>query len=158
MGTESPRISRGWYFSIGKYRFGAEYSPVYLTQSGELYLQRWIAYFGLFNLRLHKFHRGDDERAPHDHPFWFITFPFSSYTELVDDPYSSLYVLRQQVVKAFRFHFRPATYRHIVLQPERPFWTFVIAGNYSRSWGFWQYVQWDRNLWAYKFMPWREWK
>jgi hypothetical protein len=127
------KLKRYGSFKPGKRWWGLEFSTVLHDDSP--YLQRWIVYLGGFTLRLHKFHRGDDDRAPHDHPWWFITFPFRSYEEVVPEGG----VLMHRVVKAFRFHYRPATYQHIVKMPPgaKPFFTFVISGQRSRGWGFW---------------------
>lgn len=72
-------------------------------------------------LRLHIFHRGDVDPDHHDHPWGFWTFPLTSYVEEVLDPPSPLGIVRPQakvrlnVVKAGRWHYRPATYAHRVL-------------------------------------------
>lgn len=143
------------YLEIGKYRFGPEYSRV--SVAGEPYLDRFILYIGTGTLRLHKFYRGDDVRAPHDHPWWFYTFPLTSYTEQVfsktyspGDPWTGAV----RTVKRFRFHFRPSAFRHYVIGradgKKKPFWTFVISGSRERSWGFWVYNS--------VFVPWRDWK
>lgn len=146
---------RSWY--IGQRRFGFEKSEV--VHHGDKYLTRWILYFGFGTLRLHKFWRGDDDRAPHTHPWWFITFPLRSYAEW--------YFLRGhriglQVVKRFRFYFRDADYEHIVVcpvktedgrnwfnaYPDRVIYTIVLTGERTNGWGF--YPEPD------KFVPWRE--
>ena len=76
-------------------------------------------------LRFHVFHRGDLDADPHDHPWDFWTFPLRSYVEEVAIPVGgylsgdrageSNFELRRFVVKAFRWHFRPAEHRHRVL-------------------------------------------
>lgn len=114
----------------------------------KLYLRRRVLYvtipwMGTFTLRLHTFYRGDDDSAPHDHPWWFVTFPLTTYTEEVEDvDWSAPGIVAKfrrtlRTVRAFRFHFRPATYRHIVQEPERPFHTIVVSGDRERKWGFW---------------------
>ena len=104
------------------------------------YMTRWW----IGRLRLHVFHRGDQDPDPHDHPWDFWTFPFTPYVEEVA-VYSSIkaladmramhddgmtgdqineaiergrkvgYVLIRQVVPAFRLTFRPASHTHRVL-------------------------------------------
>ena len=157
-------------------RFGLIFDTVHFL--GSDYLTRLRAY-AVGTLRLHKFHRGDDDRAPHDHPWWFITFPFTSYTERYwtaeeevarpQHPVDAFFglpapatnprlrwVARTRVVKAWRFHFRPAKFRHFVIGRadglKKPFWTFVIAGFASNNWGFWRtptefvpHKEWDRE-------------
>lgn len=149
---ESPFHDR--VFDIGPFRFG--FSHHLIGIEGNPYMERWIFWFGLGTLRLHKFFRGDDERAPHDHPWPFITFPFKSYWEQVFEPemkVSSVY----NYVKAFRFHYRPAKYCHIVkMSPrQRPFWTFVISGRKTEGWGFWPYNGLRNKR---EFVSWRKFK
>ena len=75
--------------------------------------------------------RGDDDRAFHDHPWWFITIPFEPYLEQTPDKPRTL-------VKALRPHFRSATHQHIVqLIEHRPVWTLILTGSKSSDWGFW---------------------
>jgi len=156
---------RGFITIFGR-RLGPEFSRVML--GAERYLDRYIVYLLGGTLRLHKFWRGDDQRAPHDHPWWFITFPFRSYLEEYWTPVSewdgkgpyhsydwrSDWVSRLRVVKAWRFHFRPAKFRHIVIGradgSKKPFWTLVISGGVSNAWGFWPKPD--------SFVPYKEWK
>lgn len=153
-------MDSNYFVEIKGLRFGFQKSPIEVR--GNPYMTRYIVYLGWLCLRLHQFFQGDDDRAPHDHPFWFITFPFAGY---IEDVYDSQGYRDTRVVKAWRFHFRKATFRHVVLcaeaqitragdtmtlHPAKPFWTFVIAGRPSRMWGFWPR--------PFKFVPWREWK
>jgi hypothetical protein len=137
-------------FDLFKKRFGLEFSRVHAE--GKPYLDRYIAYVGFGTLRLHKFYRGDDDRAPHDHPWTFWTMPLTDYWERVWDEDNGRYIGRQ-VVKAWRLHKRPAKYRHIVEgRADRkvgPFWTFVVTTDRLRSWGFWPA--------PHKFIYWRDW-
>lgn len=135
-------------FDIGPTRWGVEKSTVPIN--GAPYLTRWILYFGVGTLRLHKFWRGDDDRASHTHPWWFITFPLAHYRERIFDRGTPC---GNRFVSAFRFHFRPANYEHIVVgrlrlaqEPHfgslywtadsRPFYTIVLTGGRAREWGF----------------------
>jgi len=139
-------------------RFGLIFDTVHFL--GSDYLTRFVAY-AVGTLRLHKFHRGDDDRAPHDHPWWFITFPFTSYIERVWERYPQQvpgcmeWFSYERVVKAWRFHFRPAKFRHFVIGradgSTKPFWTLVITGYARNNWGFWRtptefvpHKEWDR--------------
>ena len=124
-------------------------------------MKRMILWLGpLGNLRLHKFYRSDQDEALHDHPWRFVTFPLTSYKEWVplevqragDHNPPTVQVdwengRRLQLVKRFRFHYRPAEYRHAVVV-DKPGYTLVWAGNKVRSWGFWL-----RDV----FTPWRTW-
>lgn len=137
-----------WVIEVRGRRFGFERSTVYAD--GRRYLDRWILYFG-WTLRLHRFSQGDEARAPHDHPWWFITFPLSTYHEVVHDGERVPYC---QAVRPFRFHYRPPLYRHRVLPMDKPVWTIVLTGfaqTHGRSalWGFY-----PRHN---KFVPYNEW-
>lgn len=119
---------------IGPFRFGIERSTIFHTD-GRKYLTRNILYFGLGTLRLHKFWSGDDDRASHTHPWWFITFPLRSYTE---DVYFRGAHQGIRLVKAFRPHFRPSDYEHVVQDyfNFEPFYTIVLTGMVRNTWGF----------------------
>jgi len=167
--SERENVFRRAYLSIGvndrrPARIGFESSTI--VHHGRPYLLRLIAYFWM-TLRLHRFVRGDDDRAPHDHPWWFITFPFTSYIErywiqeegwVEDSPihghHELLWAPHTRVVKAWRFHFRHRKFRHYVVGradgKSKPFWTFVITGPSHSGWGFWPTPT--------TFVPWREWK
>lgn len=154
--------TRNWFFEWRGRRFGYEQNRVHLLTTGEAYLDRFIVYFGGPCVRLHRFWRGDDDRAVHDHPWDFWTFPLTDYLERLED--GSL-----QIVRKFRLHYRPAEYKHFVIGPVRPdwleltkvpvwaalrdhdpFWTIVFAGFRRRKWGFWP----DPNTFIY----WRDWR
>lgn len=134
-----------WVTTLGGWRFGVTHDLVF--EGGAPYLERWILWFG-FTLRLHRFHKGDDDRAYHDHPWWFITLPLSTYLERTPGQ-DIVYVSR------WRPHFRPAAHQHIVqLLDQNPAWTFIITGPKTKEWGFWdnnqfihheQWLQEDRS-------------
>lgn len=134
-------------FDIGRFRFGFQRDLVHVK--GDPYLQRWILWLGI-TIRIHKFYRGDQDRALHDHPWWFITFPFHSYREDYWD--SRTQTKDNRLVKRFRFHFRPSDHRHIVRKISKgPTWTFVITGWKTREWGFWP------GRYCNRFVHWRDW-
>lgn len=163
-----------WYLTLLGKRFGPEWSRVTLYTGP--YLDRFIFYVFGGTLRLHKFISGDDKRAPHDHPWWFVTFPFTSYKERYWKHWTEVqfgdsfhraswkddYVECHRVVKACRFHFRSANFRHIVVDrldgkrlPDgkmKPFWTFAVSGGVrkDRDWGFWPKPD--------QYISFREWK
>jgi hypothetical protein len=134
-----------WFFEVGGRRVGLEANTVFIGD--ERYLDRWIFYVGGPCVRLHRFWRGDDDRAVHDHPWDFWTYPLTSYREVVerevfDGLQRSLGWLKQcQMVNAWRLHKRPAKYRHFVVGradgSTKPFWTIVFAAHRSNKWGFW---------------------
>jgi hypothetical protein len=121
-------------FDVRRNRFGFEISTIWFRSSR--YMTRWILWFS-YGLRVHKFWRGDDDRAPHDHPFDFWTFPLRSYTEKYWDPQAECFKLR--IVERFRWHYRPAEFRHIVIgrKDRKYIWTIVFTCRFKRSWGFW---------------------
>lgn len=129
---------------FGNWLWGIEHSRIQIANAP--YMDRWILYLGKWGFRLHKFYRGDDDVAPHDHPFWFITIPLGTgYCELVygNDDVGYFGGMREWLpsihwVAPWRPHFRPHTYRHIVIYPGfKPFWTFCIFGFVRSDWGFW---------------------
>lgn len=113
-----------------------------VDENGSPYMLRlWLG-----RLRLHVFYRGDNDPDPHDHPWDFWTFPLCSYVEevtLTDDPVGQ-FPTKFNTVRAFRLHFRPATYLHRVLhrsdrigrRVEGRIITLVWHRPVSRRWGF----------------------
>ena len=113
------------------------------------YLIRWYIFprNHWWNLYLHKFMRDDDDRALHDHPWWFWSFMLrGEYTEYLGEDVSNtgmngfpIHVRR----KAGSLVFRRAEHRHRVSLPKnpdgtpQPCWTLVLTGPKSRLWGFW---------------------
>lgn len=121
-----------------------------------LYMDRKMLWLGRLKFRIHRFYSGDDDSAPHDHPWAFVTFPLSDYYETVSLRYKDgkrgfTEYRTVRCVSRWRFHYRPALYRHFVLEPERPFTTLVVTWSRGpdRVWGFWP--QPDR------FVPYDEW-
>jgi hypothetical protein len=112
-----------------------------------------------FNVYLHKFLRDDDDRALHDHPWWFVSLILKGkYDEItLDEP-----PFRKEGVRRYPLSiaFRKATHRHRVVLDKKisyaddvrreiamPCWTIVVTGRKSRKWGFWcpkGFVPWDQ--------------
>lgn len=125
-------IFRKWVKQIGRHRFGYTHDLVY--EDGQPYLQRRILWFG-FTLRIHTFHKGDDDRAFHDHPWWFITVPLKPYLEITPGGGES-------TLRRYWPHFRSAQHRHIVrLIEPGPVRTIILTGPKSKEWGFWDQEQ-----------------
>jgi hypothetical protein len=116
---------------FGRYSLGFTHDVV--TNDSKPYLERWILWFGL-SLRVHRFLESDQDRAPHDHPWWFITFPCTAY----DEHYVVDGVEHSRTVKPWRLHFRSAHLRHRVEVTRVPSWTIVLTGLKSKEWGFWE--------------------
>ena len=97
------------------------------------YLLRWylVPRNHLCNFYLHRFLSDDDDRALHDHPWWFISFVlWGAYLEHCSD--------RARVRRAGSIAFRPASHRHrIELIEGKTCWTLIVTGPKSRVWGFW---------------------
>lgn len=150
--------AHGWFsgFDLLGRRWGFDHSTAFAD--GEPYLERWIVYVNGWTLRLHKFFRGDDDRASHTHPWWFVTFPLTSYTEKVFKQ-GRLHTTR--TVRRWRFHYRPADFEHYVvkrfdkyqrdyvrnqLHGIKPWWTIVLTGPKQDSWGFYpepgKFINW----------------
>lgn len=125
----------------------------------------------LWNVGLHIFHRGDEDPDPHDHPFDFWTFPLTSYVEDVYNPKEN--TARRVIVRAWKWHFRPAEHSHRVIgrfsgddeytgyfEPQtddRKVYTVVVFGQRRRDWGFWQnriWVHWRRYVYPGKTSTW----
>ena len=127
-----------------------EHATAYMTRY-------WIG-----RLRLHVFHRGDQDPDAHDHPWGFWTFPFTSYVEEVVERDEDGHYKRFQIVPAWRLNYRPATHTHRVLGRyggfdvmgvpvivTAPIVTLVWRGKDERKWGFlkhrdgkWCWVHW----------------
>lgn len=111
--------------------------------AGRPYLTRlWIG-----RLRLHIFHKGDQDPDPHDHPWDFWTFPLMAYWEMVFYPRTG--TERLEIVRAWRPSFRPATHTHRVIGSVngRALITLVWRGPVKRGWGFWAKVTDDQGRW-----------
>ena len=117
-------------FAIGRWQFGFTHDRI--DNGGRPYLERWILWCG-GTLRLHRFLASDDDRAVHDHPWWFVTLPFSAYGEYVEIDGRERY----REVRPWRLHFRRSHFRHRVEIQRVPSWTLVLTGPKRREWGFW---------------------
>lgn len=107
------------------------------------YMLRWyvIPRNPIFNIYIHKFLRDDDDRALHDHPWWFVSLILKGgYTEIVPSPdgWGNIALARNFLSLAFR----RATHRHRVILRHKngqtvPCWTLIVTGRKYRTWGFW---------------------
>jgi len=94
------------------------------------YLRRWVVDFGWFSIRIHRWRSSDDDRAFHDHPWWFLTLMLKGrYVDVSPDGRDQL--------RPGSIRLRPALHRHTV-EVQRPgTWTILITGPTERRWGFW---------------------
>lgn len=105
---------------------------------GDRYLLRWyvIPRNPWLNIYLHKFLHDDEDRALHDHPWWFISVMLKGgYYEVTQNNFT------QRLAPSVAF--RKPTYAHRVVLPRvsgtdtvRPCWTLVVTGRVVRDWGF----------------------
>lgn len=113
------------------------------------YLVRWVADFKFFSIRLHKWLGSDDQRHPHDHPWWFITVPlYGCYYDIVENG--------KEVMWPFRIRFRPANHQHKVKLISKKCWTLLITGKECRRFGFWvngKFVKRNRYFYDFKHHP-----
>ncbi|WJR32455.1 hypothetical protein P3F83_18260 [Mycobacteroides immunogenum] len=108
------------------------------------YLLRWylIPRNRHLNIYLHQFIRSDDDRALHDHPWWFWSFVLAGH--YYEHRADGRRIKRHWLSVAYR----AATTRHRVelprsndpmslLEREDCCWTVVVTGPRTRDWGFW---------------------
>lgn len=116
------------------------------------YLLRWfvIPRNHRFNVYVHKFMRSDDDRALHDHPWWFVSIILrGGYIEHTPGG--------QRLRKAPSIAYRKAEHIHRVElftewfdgigEREVPCWTLILTGPKARHWGFWcpkGFVPWEQ--------------
>ena len=117
--------------------------PHQIIGEGSPYMLRWyvIPRNPVLNIYVHKFLRSDDDRALHDHPWWFVSMILRGrYAEISEQPL--------KVRRAGSIAYRPAEYRHRVellcapsalkgRGPLMPAWTLIVTGRRVRTWGFW---------------------
>lgn len=94
------------------------------------YVIRWRIETPIGSVRLHHWLGPDDDRAFHDHPWWFLTFVLrGGYIDVSPEGDDHLY--------APAVRFRRAHHRHTVVPECEGAWTLVITGPKVRRWGFW---------------------
>jgi hypothetical protein len=136
------------------------------------YMLRWylIPRNPLLNVYLHKFLRSDDDRALHDHPWWFVSLILrGGYLEISETAKGTTTAITRiapdwthpWVHRGLGWSalvYRRATYRHRVqlirgemsargsrpTAHEVPAWTLIITGRRVRTWGFWC-KRWDTS-------------
>jgi hypothetical protein len=114
---------------------------------GPRYLLRWyvIPRNPWLNVYLHQFLHDDEDRALHDHPWWFVSW-------MLRGGYYELTQKNCHVRGWLSLAYRPAIHAHRVVLPKTlsgdpvPAWTLVVTGRVVRDWGF------------YCPQGWRHWK
>jgi hypothetical protein len=108
---------------------------------GDRYLLRWyvLPRNRWINVYLHKFLHDDEDRALHDHPWWFISIMVKGgYDEIVRDRVitrNSPSIAFRRAEHAHRVRLHRAYDNHVIARP-LPCWTLVITGRVVRDWGF----------------------
>lgn len=120
------------------------------------YMLRWwiIPRNRFFNIYLHHMRHDDDDRAPHDHPWWSLSLCLDGHIrehQLIhwrDHPCSQdveTYVketggrgqlYRVNEIRAGDFKWRGTKYAHRLTLPDGDAWTLFITGPNVRTWGF----------------------
>jgi hypothetical protein len=101
------------------------------------YMLRWwvIPRNRLFNVYLHEFHRSDDDRALHDHPWWNCSVLIAG--RYIEHTIRAGGVEQQVVRNPGAMVFRRARAAHrISLLPGETCRTLFITGPRLREWGF----------------------
>lgn len=122
------------------------------------YLIRWSVWlpFGM-SLKVHQILRVDDDRCPHDHPWWFLRIIlwggyWEEWADESDDPDDRL----DRCGRSFRKPWRPwapwriyfcgTRFRHRITDlPRGQSWTLALCGPRIREWGFFTkggWMQW----------------
>lgn len=95
------------------------------------YVIRWVADFGLFSVRIHKWLGPDDRRYFHDHEWWYVSWIVKgSYMELTPGWFQ--FHLRER----WSVKYYPATHQHTIV-PTSNTWTILLTGPKVRNFGFW---------------------
>jgi len=138
-------IWRDW--TIGGRYFRLGYQDQIIGREECPYLRRRILHIGFWSVRYHVFYRSDEERALHDHPWAFWTFPLSPYDEhYIDKWHEEAY----REVKRFRLYLRRHGFTHRVVTHEgQPARTLIFTHRKKSTWGFYDKTR--------GFMHWREW-
>ena len=114
-------------------------------EPGCSYLQRTMLDVRLFSIRLHHFRGDDDDRALHDHPWWFFTLILKGgYTDVSEDEERNpVYT----PMKRGRLYFRKAHHKHTVKVNPGGVWTLCLMGPRTRDWGFWTETKGGKYRW-----------
>lgn len=95
------------------------------------YLVRWRFETKRWSIRLHHWFGPDDDRAFHDHPWWFVTL-------VLRGGYADKSPAGTEHLKAGAVRYRPALHRHTVVPDPGGCWTVIVTGPKVRRWGFWR--------------------
>lgn len=109
-------------------RFGIRWNEP-LGNSKCPYMHRYMINLWLFSIRVHVWHRSDDKRFLHNHPFNFLTIVLKGgYTDVQEG--------KTDVLSRGSVRFRKASHLHYVAWPNDPTITLLICGPKKQNWGF----------------------
>lgn len=121
-----------------------------IVKDGSLYMRRfylipkWFRRLTGRGIFIHHIFRSDEDRAPHNHPWRFLTIMLAGryvehfYTYHGDHRHS---VVTYNFMRFGRWLYRRATDTHRVFM-DRPCWTLVFVGKTTQRWGFWTDKGW----------------
>jgi hypothetical protein len=105
------------------------------TEDG-VHIRRWfvIPRNRFLNIYLHNI-RGDDHSAPHDHPWWSISYMLKGYLCEHTPDGSKKWITEGQIrIRSPKYAHRLTTNSRLHI--DRPAWTIFITGPVVRPWGF----------------------
>ena len=94
------------------------------------YVVRWMLQTPLGSLRVHHWLSHDDDRAFHDHPWWFLTV-------CVRGGYDDVSPHGVDRLRAGSVRLRHSEHQHTVYPRDGGAWTVMVTGRRRRRWGFW---------------------
>lgn len=108
-----------------------------VSREGKLHFRRWALFQSpFFNVYVHCVSKSDEERDPHDHPFWFASWVLrGGYTERVWDQAGNF--LGEFTRKPGRLVTHPTTEFHRLRLLGNEAWTLVVTGPRTHEpWGY----------------------
>ena len=101
-----------------------------------------------FGVYLHDIHKDDQDRAPHNHPWSFLSLVVrGAYVERVyDDPCGKPDEYREQTHHARSVHRMGRTAAHRIVYATPGLKTLIVTGPRQASWGFFvgdEYIDWS---------------
>ena len=103
------------------------------------YAHRTLLNLGLFSVRVHEWHRSDDKRFLHDHPWHFVTL-------VLRGSYTDVSAAGRDVLTAGSIRYRRADHAHYVEVPVGGCLTILVTSKKVREWGFWMKGKFVRPL------------
>ncbi|MBE5453437.1 hypothetical protein E3G52_000301 [Mycobacteroides abscessus] len=145
------RWLRKWLRFQPHQTIGSDPNNPYLLRWYVIPRNRWL------NIYLHKFLRDDDDRALHDHPWWFVSLMlWGQYVEVTEEgrvvrsapePWRWFWGDRPLAFRASTWRHRVELIKEPAIATERthvrprsraiPAWTLIVTGRRTRLWGFW---------------------